>query len=242
MKWLASRAKSPFSCGQAHFTADRFGMAAIFKEYTVATQQPEDGGTGKGGAPDATPTEINASGLSRRQFAKAGAGASAGVIMTLVSQPGMAATALCVAASGATSANLSTHTAGIVACQGLSPGYWKNHPEAWPAAMTSTDTKYLALWSTGRTLSRMSSSSLSPYTCLQVLDPEAVVNGADPQNVAMHIMATLLNVRSGRIGFLTENQVRDIWISYSNTGTYTPSAGIVWDGTQIVDYLKKTMS
>ena len=67
--------------------ADLFGMAAIFKEHTVATQQPEDGDTGIGGAPDATPTEISASGLSRRRFGKAGAGVSAGVIMTLVSQP-----------------------------------------------------------------------------------------------------------------------------------------------------------
>lgn len=215
-------------------------MAAIFKEHIVATQQPEDGGTGKGGAPDATPTEINASGLSRRQFAKAGAGASAGVIMTLVSQPGMAATALCVSASGAASANLSTHSDHLVACQGLSPGFWKNHPEAWTAAKTSTDTKYLALWGTGRSVSKI--SPLSPYTCMQVLDPHAVVNGADPQNVAMHVMATLLNVRSGRIGFLTENDVRAIWFSYSQSGTYQPSAGITWNGAQIVDYLKKTMS
>lgn len=207
----------------------------------MATQQPEHGGTGKGGAPDATPTEINASGLSRRRFAKAGAGASAGVIMTLVSQPGMAVTEMCVSASGAASANLSFHSTHLdVPCAGRSPGFWKNHPEEWPAARTSTDTKYLALWNAGRAVSK--TSPLSSYTCMQVLDPKEVANGADPQNVAMHVMATLLNVRSGRIGFLTENDVRAIWFSYSQTGTYQPSAGIIWDGTKIVDYLKKTMS
>ena len=204
----------------------------------MATLHHEDGETGKGGAPDATPTEISASGLSRRQFAKAGAGASAGVIMTLVSQPGMAASALCVSASGAASANLSYHSDHLVRCDGLSPGFWKNHADAWVGANTSPDTKYLALWS-----SRPSQSApLSPYTCMQVLEPQAVANGADPNNVAMHIMATLLNVRSGRISFLTENQVRAIWFSYSQSGTYQPSAGITWNGTQIVDYLKKTMS
>jgi hypothetical protein len=203
----------------------------------VATQQPEDGDTGKGGAPDATPTEISASGLSRRRFGKAGAGVSAGVIMTLVSQPGMAQT-LCVSASGAASANLSYHSEHLIACAGRSPGFWKNHPEAWPSAGTSTDTKYLALWNTSRV---SKSAPLSPYTCMQVVTPQEVANGADPDNVAMHIMATLLNVRSGRIGFLTENQVRAIWVSYAATGTYQPSAGITWNGAQIVDYLKKTM-
>ncbi|HEU4373003.1 MAG TPA: hypothetical protein VFS02_05915 [Telluria sp.] len=205
----------------------------------MATQQPEDRDTGKGVAPDAAPTALSASGLSRRRFGKAGAGVSAGVLMTLVSQPGMAQTALCVSASGAASANLSYHSDHLVACQGVSPGFWKNHPEAWPTANTNPDTKYLALWNTGR-VSRI--SPLSPYSCMQVLNPQEVVNGADPDNVAMHIMATLLNVRSGRIGFLTENQVRAIWVSYSQTGTYQPSAGITWNGAQIVDYLKKTMS
>lgn len=216
---------------------DRSWTAAIFKEHIVATQQPEDGNTGIGGAPDALPTEIGASGLSRRRFAKAGAGA-AGVIMTLVSQPGMADTALCTFASGATSANLSRHTDSLVACAGLSSGFWKEHPEAWPGANTDPNGKFLALWS--RHPSK--DSSLSPYTCIQIVDPTAVVNGADPDSVAMHIMATLLNVRSGRIGFMTEIQVSAIWYSYTQTGTYQPTAGITWNGAQIVDYLKKTMS
>lgn len=205
----------------------------------MVTQQPDSGETGKGGAPDAIPTDMSASGLSRRRFAKVGAGASAGVIMTLVSQPGMADTALCVSASGAQSANLSRHSDHLVACAGLSPGFWKNHPAAWPGAQTNPDAKYLSLWNASRV---SKSSPLSPYSCRQVLNPQEVVNGADPDNVAMHVMATLLNVRSGRIGFLTENQVRAIWNSYAHTGTYQPTAGVTWNGAQIVNYLKKTMS
>lgn len=221
----------------AHFMADLFGTAAIFKDTTVATQQPENGDTGNGGAPDATPTEISVSGLSRRRFTTR-AGASAGVIMTLVSQPGMAATELCVSASGAASANLSTHSDHLVPCQGLSAGFWKNHPEAWPSANTKTDAKYGALFTTRTSRT----APLRPYTCIEVCDPTVVANGADPDNVAMHIMATLLNVRSGRIGFLTENQVLAIWNSYAQNGTYQPTVGVTWNGAQIVAYLKKTMS
>lgn len=203
----------------------------------MATQQPEDGEAGKGGAPDATPTEISASGLSRRRFAKAGAGASAGVIMTLVSQPAMAATELCVSASGAASANLSFHSDHLVACSGLSPGYWKNHPASWQGALTSPTSQFNALFhATART------AALTPYTCMQVVTANAFPRANDPDNVAMHIMATLLNVRSGRIGFLTEINVIAIWNAYAANGTYQPTYGVTWNGAQIVSYLKKTMS
>lgn len=204
----------------------------------MATQQPEDGDTGKGAAPDPTPPAISASGLSRRRFGKAGAGVSAGVIMTLVSQPGMANTALCVSASGAASANLSFHSDHLVACQGRSPGFWKTHPEAWPAAQTKTDAKFSALFITNTSRT----TALSPYTCMQVVTANAFSRSKDPDNVAMHIMATLLNVRSGRIGFLTEISVLAIWNAYAKNGTYQPTVGVNWNGFQIVSYLQKTMS
>ena len=150
----------------------------------------------------------------------------------------MANTALCVSASGAASANLSTHSDHLVPCQGRSPGFWKNHPEAWPSAQCKTDTKYNALFTTRTSRTY----SLSPYTCMQVVDANAFSRSKDPDNVAMHIMATLLNVRSGRIGFLTEIQVLAIWNAYAKTGTYQPTVGISWSGAQIVSYLTKTMS
>ena len=107
----------------ARFKADLFGTAAIIKEYTVSTQQPEDSETGKGGAPDATPTELSASGLSRRGFAKLGAGAG-GVLLTLASQPGMAQS-VCASPSQSLSKWKSTHTGQQLQCRGLSPGYWE---------------------------------------------------------------------------------------------------------------------
>jgi hypothetical protein len=200
-------------------------------------QQPDEEGS-KLPAIDVAPAEMGASGAGRRRFAKAGMGASAGVIMTLASQPAMATTALCKSMSGAQSGNTSFHSDHLVPCDGVSPGYWKEHIEAWPSAWTNPDAKFSAVFTTKSTLC----SGLSAYTCFQVCDPKAVANGADPDNVAMHVMATLLNVRSKRIGFLTESQVLLLWNSYARTGTYQPTVGVTWDGYKIVEYLKKTMS
>jgi hypothetical protein len=178
---------------------------------------------------------MSAKGAARRRFAKAGAGASAGAILTLASQPAMA-TLVCTSPSGFMSGNLSRHNDSL-ACAGVSPGYWKNHHDAWRAAGTNGLSKFhLTFPTTSRCV------QLNVYSCFDIVDPDKVKNGDDPNNVAMHIMATLLNVRSGRIGFLTVNQVMAIWNSFAASGTYKPTAGVTWNGTQIVNYLTSTMS
>lgn len=199
----------------------------------------------EGGTLDAASTAaagMTAKGASRRRFAKVGAGASAGVIMTLASQPGMAQT-VCTSPSGMMSGNVSFHSDHNI-CLGRSTGFWREHPEAWPGASTAPEVQFTAIFkTTART------QLLDPYTCMQVMTPQelkqtkgfAAVVDPDPDNVAMHIVATLLNVRSGRINFLTENQVLGIWNSYAAKGTYVPSVGVTWNGYQIVQYLSKTM-
>lgn len=196
-------------------------------------EQPE--GDGKLPADKDISAGMSAKGAARRRFARAGAGASAGAILTLASQPAMA-TLVCTSPSGAISGNLSKHNQ-ATSCNGVSPGYWKGHPNAWKGAGTNGGSKfYLTFPTTSRC------SQLNVYSCFDIVDSTKVTNGDDPDNVAMHIMATLLNVRSNRIGFLTENQVRAIWNSYAATGTYQPTAGVTWNGWQIVNYLKSTMS
>jgi hypothetical protein len=177
---------------------------------------------------------MTAKGGSRRRFAKAGAGVSAGVLLTLASQPAMAT--VCTSPSGTVSGNSSRKTGGSAACVGRSPGYWKTHHYAWKGAGTNGDALFkLTFYCGGRC------TALAKYTCFDVVDPTKVNNGDDPDNVAMHIMATLLNVRSGKIGFLTINQVVAIWYAYATTGSYTPTVGVTWNGAKIVSYLKSTM-
>ena len=65
---------------------------------------------------------------SRRKLAGAVLGATA--VFTLASRPVWGGQ--CASPSGFTSGNLSQHGPAIL-CSGRSPGYWKNHPQAWPA-------------------------------------------------------------------------------------------------------------
>ncbi len=65
---------------------------------------------------------------SRRKLAGAALGATA--VFTLASRPVWGGQ--CSSPSGFTSGNLSQHGTPIM-CSGRSPGYWKQHPEAWPA-------------------------------------------------------------------------------------------------------------
>lgn len=201
----------------------------------MANQNQPDAEAGKLSVPEHGPAPISAKGAARRRFAKAGMGASGGVLLTLASQPAMAAL-VCTSPSGALSGNLSRHD-NAVACEGLSPGFWKNHHEAWQGALTNGEAKFSAQFPT---TSRC--AALNTYTCFDIVDPDKVVNGADANNVAMHMMATLLNVRSKRISFLNESQVMAIWNSYAATGGYKPTSTVTWGGSEIVAYLTSTMS
>lgn len=195
-------------------------------------QQPERG-DGKLPVPENIPAGMSAKGAARRRFAKAGAGASAGAILTLASQPAMAT--VCMAPSKVCSGNHSPKTVKI-ACSGVSPGYWKTHHWAWKGALTDGTSAFKSIFPPS-----LLCSALNPYSCFDIVDPTKVANGADQNNVAMHIMATLLNVRSKRIDFLTENQVRGIWNAYARNGYYEPTVNVKWYGPDIVNYLKSTM-
>ena len=202
----------------------------------MANLNTPDDEVGKLPVAEHVPAGMTARGAARRRFAKAGMGASGGVLLTLASQPAMATSLVCTSPSGACSGNLSKHNTSV-ACAGVSPGYWKTHHWAWNGALTNGSSLYHL---TFPTTSRC--AVLNAYSCFDIVDPIKVTNGADPDNVAMHIMATLLNVRSKRIGFLTESQVMAIWNSFAATGTYKPTSTVTWNGYQIVNYLKSTMS
>jgi hypothetical protein len=215
----------------AHFMADRFGTAAIFKEHTVATQQPEDSETGKGGAPDATPTELSASGLARRGFAKLGAGAG-GVLLTLASQPGMAQT-VCASPSQSLSKWKSTHAGVPVQCAGVSPGYWAQTFHSWPSPLQSSR----ATLTFGYMFQCGGRTDYSNILVQKLLWPQKF----DTYNIGRHFAATYLNIKANKISFLTIDGIRAMWYEWLTTGFYRPTAGVKWDATQIVSYLKSTM-
>ena len=163
-------------------------------------------------------------GAARRRLA--GLGVS-GVLMTVASNHAMAAL-VCKSPSGALSGDLNSQRPSV-ACNGATPDYWKAHPEMWPAEVGTDDmfSKYFDCH-----------GKLSSYSCMKVLDKDA----SDKNAVAMHIMATYLNVVSGRITFLTRQAVVEIWNKYDTDGYSPTGAAIPWTGDQLVTYLASTQS
>lgn len=193
--------------------------------------EQQNGAADKPSTTDPVAAGMSAKGLARRRFGKAGAGAS-GVLLTLVSQPGMAAE-ICKAPSGSLSGGLKSHTGPAVACSGLSPGYWKNH-SGWPSGAETTTLFSSVFYCAGLNKNTYGSTTT---TLGMILEHQSF----DTSNLGMHMCATYLNIQSGRIGFLTVPQLTQIWYDWQQYGYYSPTAGVKWDAARIVTYLTGTM-
>lgn len=184
-------------------------------------------------AADVAAGGITAKGAQRRRFAKAGAGASAGVLLTLASQPAMAT--VCTSPSGTLSGNNSRNQARCTG-GGYRPEYWYANHSSWRYAGTNGDANFSQTFYCGGR-----GAALVKYTCFQTVDANKVPITDDPSRVGMYFMATLLNVRCGRITFLTEAQVLAAWYSYAQNGYYKPNSTTTWYARDIVNYLSSTM-
>jgi hypothetical protein len=190
----------------------------------VANQEQQPGTSG---APaETTPAPLTSKGAARRRMAGA-----AGVIMTMASQPGMAATAVCTSPSGWLSGGLSRAPAS--ACNGVSPGYWNNPKKSWTSTGVSRDTPFSDIFDCGGC-----ESTYGMKTMGAMMSPQSF----DTENIGRHLAATYLNVVSGRISFLTAHDVQKIWYDYRHGGYKPFNANHIWTTREIVDYLKKTMS
>lgn len=168
---------------------------------------------------------LSPAGARRRRLA--GLGAS-GVLMTLASQSAMAEL-VCKSPSAALSGSLASRTPEAVACMGRGPGFWQDNPGEWiGVAPTDMFSKH---FSSG------ASTAFREATCMDILNCPDGEQGI----VAMHIVATYLNVTSHRISFLTEESVLAMWREFLSTGAYKPAAGPVsWNGAALVLYLSGT--
>jgi hypothetical protein len=194
----------------------------------VAIQNRSDGEAGESPEPAKLPSTITPAGASRRRFATAGA---SGVLLTLVSQPGMA-TAICTTPSGSLSGGLKSQHGPVLMCAGVSPGYWKNHLDDWVPLNVAPTALFGSTFSCG---GRQDYAVCPLGTILHHQD-------FDHANLGMHMVATYLNIKSGKIGFLSLQGLGAIWNEWAGTGFYTPTAGVKWDAADIVIYLQGTMS
>lgn len=169
------------------------------------------------------PSEKGLENAGRRRFARSGLAAS-GIIATLASRPVLAT--VCKSPSGFLSGNLSNHQQ-PTACDGRSPGYWKNHK--WPID------KDTALFRSVFTVS--SSSPLYSMTMLDVLNTKD-----DKYNLAMHLIAGYLNYLSGKSPFLDTSRLQSMWNELQMPGYFTPTAGVKWTSEQVVYYIQQTFA
>lgn len=220
----------------------------------------DDSTSGLPGATGGVP--LQPVGARRRRFA--GLGAS-GVILTLVSQPAMA-DLVCKSFSGGASKPPGGGSTGS-SCEGRSPGFYCK-PENWGGTYTDPNAKFKDVFTVFGLGSPLTPYTLLQVInmdyCVPVVDsssasesgrhghghghehstPECVSppENPDKSNVARHIVATLLNVRSKRINFFTEEMVTTMWTEYASTGSYVPFAGEpAWSATKLVDELTRRM-
>jgi len=83
---------------------------------------------------------------------------------------------------------------------------------------------------------------LADFTMYDVLWMTGV---KDPVQLGAHLVAALLNAASGRYSAangLTVTDVREMYAQLSISNTYSPASGVTWSATEVVDFLKQTMT
>jgi len=191
----------------------------------------------------------------RRRILRAGLGA-APVLLTMVSRPVLAGQWRVVGGGGGGGNGQCFTPSGFVSmptsqpgrpyyCSGRTPGYWKQsqHFSDWSIPFYPTTVSGPGGHSATLFKDWFTPSPYAPnITFLQVLG----LQGGPPDDVARHIVASVLNVARGWVPVLTIQVLKGIWTEYMNTGGGTtgyfqPTAGVKWYHDDIVNYLKSTM-
>jgi hypothetical protein len=183
---------------------------------------------------EATSSPLSERGAKRRRFAKAGIGAT-GVFWTLESHATLNQM-ICKSPSGALSGGLSSHYGPKPVCQGLSPGYWKTHSN-WPV---SRDILFAGVFDVAGDVRTCNAGTKNKsYLCSTMLNLLSK-QSFDKYNLGMHLVATYLNIMSGRINFLSVKTLKEMWRQVQATGTYSPAANVFWNAEQLKNYLQAT--
>jgi len=163
--------------------------------------------------------------LGRRRLLRAGLSA-APIIATLASGPVSAG--LCTTGS----AYGSLHPSGTrtsLTCSGRSPATWSGiAPGQWPI---NANTLFSGCFS----------PALADATCKL----KTVIDTSNSYDlVACHCVAALLNASTSPpltpASILSAAYVKAVWSSYASKGYFEPTAGIQWNGAQIVEWIKTT--
>lgn len=210
------------------------------------------------------PPSLSDRGVARRRLVKAGAGA--GVLLTLDARAALDSP-VCATPSGYMSGSLHKNHQGPQSCSGgYSPGYWKKKTRSWPMGLDRTTLAFTAVFPvagscqmttvpeskdyTGGNAKNPKKNDGSPAPGTQVPVPSyqcALLEDLlshqpyDANNLAMHMVATYLNICAGYVNFMRVEDLQGIWAEVSTTGIYKPTAGVTWSRAELTEYFKATM-
>jgi hypothetical protein len=182
---------------------------------------------------DAVPTEQIS---GRRRFLGKGVKA-APFIVTLASQPALGAT--CFTPSRSLSKNTSLSQTNLIGeCTGAkSPDYYKT--AAWPTAVPSTTPMHTIFYKGGvQDVSKFTRKVNNVWVSKTMID---ALNVYVSSNVHSYLIAAYLNKISGA-GIsdkaITLDGIKNMWREFAKNGYFSPTSGVQWGGTEIVNYLK----
>lgn len=200
-------------------------------------------------APDAPVTSGAAPQIdnARRRFV--GKGLAVPAVLTVASTPLMAADpGGCLSASASTSLHPSggaRNTAmGLVLCAGISPRSWVQLSASLSGRSSNAATLSAVGWPAAYPPDKTFSDVFNPQ-------PSGIKNKAtladvlamDNQPAAQAVIATLLNVTSGKVDakVLSGRTPQDIWRLMNSTGGFVPFAGAKpWSATKVTAWLATT--
>ena len=196
------------------------------------TIQEHQSGEGTQRAPQDIGEPAKSPDKSRRSFSKSGLVAS-GVLLTLSSRPVLGAS-VCVSPSGFISGNTSTH-GDLPVCDGRSAGFYLD-----PSLNLDLRAQFRTMFPTA------SDSAYRNKALSFILTTPWPTNPQNPsvptQNLLKHLVVAILNARSGKTPFLTEATIKSIFDEWRAIGTFSPTAGVAWDASQIINYLSQTQN
>lgn len=187
---------------------------------------------------------LTGKGAARRRFSRKAAGAGTGVILTLASQPGMAAV-MCakpsldqsLAPNGGTrnwNVVLSRAPGTTTTCTGLTPAAWAKVSK-WPC-IPQYSTVCSPTFTCG-TNTKYASAKMGDL----LIAHTRVAFDASNSYVGAYLVATYLNVVSGRVTIMNIEDVKKIWLSVITKGYFNPTPDVRWNVARVVEYLKTTM-
>ncbi len=62
------------------------------------------------------------------------------------------------------------------------------------------------------------------------------------QELLQHIVKALQNARSGSTPYLTEDTIQSMFYEWQHDGTFSPTANVNWNASEIIYYLKQTLN